>query len=405
MQAPFVPVSDCSSVMGVLQFDDSALACLLSCSCNVLSMFPSCTVARIMSRTHQQDSGMQYKILVTALAALCAGSGVARADDLDLAFSGKMYADVTHLDRNISDAGKGDDSGFGIDVRRFYLTVNPKFDPVWSANLTTDFKYVQGDGLTNLYVKKAYLQGVFSRAAVLRVGSADLPWVPMVEHYYGYRYVENTLIDRLKFGTSADWGLHLGGAFGSTGRFNYAVSVVNGGGYKHPDRSQSVDVGARIGFSPIDGLQIALGGYTGKLGKDAASVDTAHTAKRTDALVAWSKDGLRVGGEYFHADNWNKVLSTLSDSADGYSLWASQDFGKRYAVFARYDRAAPSKELDPAASDRYLNLGFQYQVNKAIKLAAVYKHDQREYTAATPAPEHRSGTRSNEVGLWGEVKF
>jgi hypothetical protein len=40
-------------------------------------------------------------------------------------------------------------------VKRFYLGVDHKFNDVWSANLTTDFNYVSGDGETNLLVKKA----------------------------------------------------------------------------------------------------------------------------------------------------------------------------------------------------------------------------------------------------------
>ncbi len=348
---------------------------------------------------------MRHKLVFTAVAVLCAGSGIAHADELDLDFSGKMFFDLTHLDQKNSDTGKSDNSGFGVDVKRFYLTVNPKFGDVWSANLTTDFTYVQGDGLTNLYVKKAYLQGAFSKAAVLRIGSADLPWIPFVEHYYGYRYVENTLVDRLKFGTSADWGLHLGGGVGDSGLFSYAISAVNGGGYKHTERSQSMDVGARVAFSPVDGLAIAVGGYSGKLGKDTAAVDTSHTAQRSDVMLAWARNGLRVGAEYFRANNWNTVLNPLSDSANGYSVWVSQAFGGDYSVFARVDRADLSNDLDPEATDRYFNVGLQYAVRKGIKLAAVYKHDKRESTVTSPDPLHVANTRTNEIGLWGEVKF
>lgn len=155
--------------------------------------------------------------------------------------SGKMFFDLTNRNQDNSDTGKTDNSGTGLDVKRFYLGVDHKFNDIWSANLTTDFNYVSSDGETNLFVKKAYVQGTFGQAAILRVGSASMPWIPYVEKYYGYRYVENTLTDRLKFGTSADWGLHLGGDVGESKRFNYAVAVVNGNGYKNPSRSKNVD--------------------------------------------------------------------------------------------------------------------------------------------------------------------
>ena len=104
------------------------------------------------------------------------------------------------------------------ELKRFYIGVDHKFNDVFSANLTTDFRY-NTNGTSNdvlVYVKKAYLQAKLIPAFTVRVGAADLPWVPFVEGVYGYRFVENTLIDRTKFGTSSDWGVHVLGAFGPT---------------------------------------------------------------------------------------------------------------------------------------------------------------------------------------------
>jgi hypothetical protein len=111
--------------------------------------------------------------------------------------SGRMYFDFTSIDDKNSDTGKTDKSGIGLDVKRFYLGVDHKFDDIWSASLTTDFNYSSTDGQTSLFVKKAYVEGKFDQAAVLRVGSSDMPWVPFAEKYYGFRYIENTLTDRL----------------------------------------------------------------------------------------------------------------------------------------------------------------------------------------------------------------
>src|SRR5690348_10649232 len=192
-------------------------------------------------------------------------------------FSGKMFFDFSNIDQKNSDTGKTDASGTGLDVKRFYLGVDHKFNDIWSANLTTDFNYVSADGETNLFVKKAYVQGKFDQAAVLRIGSADMPWIPFVESYYGFRYVENTLTDRLKYANSADWGLHLGGDLGANKVANYAVSVVNGGGYKNPSRSKGVDIEGRVGFVPFEGMIVAVGGYSGHLGKETESIDAPNT--------------------------------------------------------------------------------------------------------------------------------
>jgi hypothetical protein len=319
-------------------------------------------------------------------------------------FSGRVYFDFTHLDQTDSATDTGE-SGFGLDVKRIYLGFEHAFNETWSANLILDSQYLRDDGVDALFVKKAYLQGRFSDAAVLRAGAADMVWVPFVESYYGYRYIENTLVDRLKFGASTDWGLHLGGEVGESGAFNYAVSAVNGAGYKEPDRSGAVDFEARVGFAPLAGMMVAVGGYSGKLGGERGAADTFHTATRADALIAYRTDSVRIGAEYFRASNWRNVATPESDRADGWSAWASRQITHDIAVFARYDRASPSRDLDPAARDTYYNAGVEYQVAEGFKLAAVYKHTERERTAGAAPSLRTADLRTDEIGAWGELRF
>jgi len=324
----------------------------------------------------------------------------------DTKFSGKMFFDFSNIDQKNSDTGKTDASGTGLDVKRFYLGVDHQFNDIWSANLTTDFNYVSSDGETNLFVKKAYVQGKFDQAAVLRIGSADMPWIPFVENYYGFRYVENTLTDRLKYANSADWGVHLGGDIGANKVANYAVSVVNGGGYKNPGRSKGVDIEGRVGFVPFEGMIVAVGGYSGHLGKETESIDTPHTAQRGDVMVAYADKKIRVGAEYFTAKDWgNLVLSPVGDKADGYSFWASYALTDDVALFGRYDNAKLSKDLDGQAKDVYYNLGLQYQVAKGFKLAAVWKHEKADHSVSDPVPPHVQNVKTNEIGVFGEVAF
>lgn len=306
---------------------------------------------------------------------------------------GVSYIDVTNLDQT-KNGTKTAASGTGLDVKRFYLSIDHQFNDIWSANLTTDFNYVSADGETQLFVKKAYLQGAFSPLAILRVGSANMPWIPFVEDWYGYRFVENTLIDRTKFGNSADWGVHL---LGDNGVFDYQTSIVNGGGYKNPTRSNSVDFEGRAGFQPFKGMVIAVGGYSGDLGKDTTTSPALHDAHRYDAMVAYNAHNLRLGAEYFKATNWNNVTSLPTDSANGYSLWGSYDFGAA-ALFARYDRAKTSEDLDPSLKDTYYNLGVAFPLTKGVRVAIAYKNESLR-------DDTNTDTKTREIGAWGEVKF
>lgn len=309
---------------------------------------------------------------------------------------GKLFIDTSYLNQK-NRGVKTDASGVGIDVKRFYLSVTHNFDPIWSANLTTDFNYVANDGETNLFVKKAYLQGKFSNASVLRVGSSDTPWIPYVESLYGYRYVENTLVDRLKFGNSADWGVHYAGKLPNT--LNYAVSAVNGGGFRNPSRSKRMDFEGRLGFSPITNLVLAVGGYSGTLGKETQSRDSEHTANRVNALAAYTTTAFRIGGEYFRAWNWNNVLTAQSDKADGYSFWTSVPLSTKATAFARYDHADTSKTLNSSLSDEYINFGVEFPITTGMKLSTVYKHSRLKNDSRSV------NVKSDEIGVWGEFAF
>jgi len=332
--------------------------------------------------------------------------------DSSTTLGGKAYIDFTHIEQK-SDGTSIDPSGTGADVKRFYVGIDHTFNDVWSADLTTDFTYISNDSTTQVYVKKAYLQGRFSDAAVLRAGSADLPWVPFVENLYGYRYVENTLIDRLKFGTSADWGLHAGGKLGN-GMVSYAVSAINGNGYKNPSRSKAVDFTGRIGIEPIVGMTLAAGYYDGKLGQEIQGGAATRNASRWDVVAAYVKPSFGAGAEYFSADDWktsnnNAVLSANpGDKADGYSLWGSVKPMEKVALFARYDHAKPNKDTNPALKDRYYNVGVSYQAYKNVDLSLVYKDEKVDGGSISTSNGTIGGTSDGsykEIGVWTQVKF
>ena len=316
----------------------------------------------------------------------------------DTKLSGRLYYDVT----NIDDSSKGiktDKSGFAFDIKRFYLGVDHAFNDKWSMNLTTDFQYSSAISSTEIYLKKAYVQYKYSDAFVLRAGATDLPWVPFAESSYGMRYVENTLVDRLKYGTSSDWGMHVSGKVAG-GSLDYAAAALNGNGYKNPSRSKGLDFEGRVSFAPTDKTVIGVGAYSGTLGKEKQTVDALHTANRVDFLAAYASGNTRFGVEYFQANNWNNVLTAASDKASGYSLWGSvglTDGG--ITLFGRYDQADISNRLDPSLQDTYYNVGVEFPITKGVKLAAVFKHTEQDNDAKTKDVE------TNEVGVWGEFRF
>lgn len=290
-------------------------------------------------------------------------------------FSGKVFADYTFKqNRNEGTNTTAPDAGTALDLKRFYFTVDHSFDQTWGARFRTDV----GDLSKHLdvYAKNAYLEAKVAPELVVRAGAADLPWVPFVEDLYGYRYVENVLVDRVKFGTSADWGLHAGGKI--AGIAGYAISVVNGRGYGDPTRSQAPTGEARINASPVKGLTLAVGGLYGKLGQQVVGTSTPHTASRLTALVAYAAGPVRVGVDGFWAynDSTSIVLGkSPTDHAAGGSAWASVAVASQVAVFSRYDHVEPNRDTNPDLKDDYFNAGLEYRPVKPVSLAVVYKRD------------------------------
>ncbi|SFS03424.1 hypothetical protein SAMN05216570_1715 [Dyella sp. OK004] len=347
-----------------------------------------------------------------------------------------MFFDMT--DVNHKEAGKtggfvkkdghGSTNGTGFDVKRFYLVVDHKFDDVWSANLTTDFNYQSTLGQTSLFVKKAYVQGTFDPLFAVRFGAADMPWIPFVEKWYGYRFLENTITDRSidggrgtagtaaqgvgSFGNSSDWGIHALGATTGDNSINYQLSAVTGRGYKNPSRSNGIDVEGRFGYSPIEQMVIAVGGYDGKRGNKVQNGAPTQNATRGDALVAYRDKTFGVGAEYFTAKNWDDVLkiagplpgpAAVRDKANGYSLFGDWTFMPQWAVFARYDRVdykywgltGPQNKL----KDTYYNAGVSYDVLKNLRLAFAWKYDKLE------GPIKAFQYKTNEIGFWGLLSY
>ena len=372
---------------------------------------------------------MRKKIITAAILTSCAGATTAVAADIDVGANttvgGEVFADfgrITLQNETGTGGAKVDSAptGTGFDVKRFYLIVDHKFNNVWSADLTTDAQFSTAStttvstpgggtataltnqntsgGVTEVMIKKLYLEGAFDKAFVLHIGAYTSPWAPFVESVYGYRYVEKTSLDRLGFANTADWGINATGTFGQN-LVNYSVSVVDGAGYKNPTRTKDVDVEGRVGVNATDWLTLGAGFYNGHLGQITAANENfpRNTATRYDFLAGIHIVGIHVGGEWYQAKNYKTVNSLaastfgtssivntatvgpISDKATGFSSWLSYDFNDQWQVFSRYDDAKLSANVNPNLRDEYYNIGAVYKPIKPIDIALVYKNEKVEH--------------------------
>jgi len=339
--------------------------------------------------------------------------------------SGRMYFDVTNISNKVNGArstaatnsvnGVTNGNGTNFDIKRFYIGIDHTFNSIYSANVTTDTTYDGTTGAGQLFLKKAYLQAKYDPAFIIRLGAADLPWIPYVEGLYGMRYFEQTLIDRTKYGTSSDWGVHvLGSLF--DGILNYQFSAVNGGGYKKipvgsdANRFNTMDFEGRIS-AVYEGFNLAIGGYSGKLGT-VSGTSTLKTAERFDVLGAYVANGLRVGVEYFTSNNISNgdalVNTALGDGGHGVSGFASYYFLPEWAVFGRYDNVIPKTKTSPLTNDNYYTFGVTYSPVKTVDFSLAYKHDGVGHGTISTANGTIGGSTNgsyNEIGLWGDFQW
>ncbi|HEY1837191.1 MAG TPA: hypothetical protein VGG36_06015, partial [Rhizomicrobium sp.] len=121
-----------------------------------------------------QFEALQNQVYEQAAAAKTSGTGW--WDNTKV--GGLVFFDLTDID-NKNGTTANSQNGTHFDIKRFYLTIDHKFNDVWSAHLTTDATYdtSQCDGVsagppascsstgsstTQLYIKKAYLEANFA---------------------------------------------------------------------------------------------------------------------------------------------------------------------------------------------------------------------------------------------------
>ena len=87
---------------------------------------------------------MRQHLVAAAIAAALGFVAQSAYADSDTTVGGRMYADFSNISQD-KNGTNTDLDGTGIDVKRFYIIIDHKFDDMWSANITTDFNYVSND--------------------------------------------------------------------------------------------------------------------------------------------------------------------------------------------------------------------------------------------------------------------
>ena len=157
--------------------------------------------------------------------------------------SGLVYGDYYWLAADHREALE-DQNGFWF--RRIYLTYDHTFSKAFSARLRLEMNspgdFSSSERMTP-YVKDAWVKWTHGGHAV-SFGLAPTPSFEFVESVWGYRSVEKTPLDLLRWDSSRDIGLLAQGELG--GRTRYSVQVGNGSGVNgETDRAKAFRAAVR----------------------------------------------------------------------------------------------------------------------------------------------------------------
>lgn len=252
----------------------------------------------------------------------------------------------------------------------------------------------------------------------LRLGLADLPFVPYEEDVWGYRVQGTVFSDRGGYLTSTDLGVAVGGRFAKE-YGSWQASLVNGEGWKRSEAGKHKDMHARLTFNPLAGAGTLAANFfiTGFYSKGTYDdVTTGPTSKNRTILMGGYKSAGKVtlAGEYMMSTDPASSMAGrypsltpragLLSEARGTSVFftlSPKAFGatgnaEKLDFLARYDALDPDNAIADNSLRRVI-AGFAYKLHQ--KMTALLTMEDVKYDAQAGKPNER------RVLLQTEIRF
>ena len=226
---------------------------------------------------------------------------------------------------------------------------------VGAAIIEKDSSYKSEDTRLVVFLKKAQIDYKTSFGKV-SMGLIGTNTYGVQEKNWGYRFIEQSAIDKNKFSSTADIGI--GFSRSLIDNLNMSLQVVNGEGFKQPQ----LDKYHKISVNTIYGEQ--------KLNKnDGYNAGIVYSTEETDgdptnmlsAFGGFAGMGLRIGAEYDMLTIGSTESSIISVSAN-YSFMDNKD------IFLRYDMYDGDTSVDKDGSS-YIITGILLNCGNGLSVA------------------------------------
>ncbi|GAV19491.1 hypothetical protein MMIC_P0425 [Mariprofundus micogutta] len=364
-------------------------------------------------------------MLAFATPAMAGGVTVAEDGDSKLKLEALLYLNsYSQKADTITAAGTTTTKTAGLAVDRAYFTAKYFFNEDWMMRITLDAGNDQSlaGKKQNVFLKAAYVEGkLLGDAAVLRVGQSHTPWIDYEQGLWKHRYASQVMTDRYKFDDSFDLGLGLKGTL-ADGMIKYFITETNGSGYANARRTARIDLNARIGIYPVEGLTLDFQFRDGNRGT-RTSVTKGIKTTLMQAMVSYGTSDFRIGGNYIankdkangattvsihHGGavssgyNFNTLVAGDQVKSNAYGLWAWAKLPANFGVFGRFENM--NNKLNGGVTKEKMTRfmgGIEYTEIKGVRFALVA--DSNKLT-------NRGGVTANSrkdirFGLYSEVKL
>ena len=240
---------------------------------------------------------------------------------ISMAVDGKIGG-ITYFDYSKTD----DESAFNFNRQYFSYAVDMSDDIKFKFISDVGRSWSGTESRLNIFLKKAQIDYKTSFGKV-SMGLIGTNTYGVQEKNWGYRFIEQSAIDKNKFSSTADIGI--GFSRSLIDNLNMSLQVVNGEGFKQPqlDKYHKISFNTTYGerrLNKNDGYNTGIVYST-----EATDVDPTNMLS---AFGGFAGMGLRIGAEYDMLTIGSTESSIISVSAN-YSFMDNKDIFLRYDIY------------------------------------------------------------------------
>ena len=240
---------------------------------------------------------------------------------ISMAVDGKIGG-ITYFDYSKTD----DESAFNFNRQYFSYAVDMSDDIKFKFISDVGRSWSGTESRLNMFLKKAQIDYKTSFGKV-SMGLIGTNTYGVQEKNWGYRFIEQSAIDKKKFSSTADLGI--GFSRSLIDNLNMSLQVINGEGFKQPqlDKYHKISLNTTYGERRLNKND----GYNTGIVYSTEATDGDPT-NMLSAFGGFAGMGLRIGAEYDMLTNGSTESSIISVSAN-YNFMDNKDIFLRYDIY------------------------------------------------------------------------